>query len=136
MTIRVAQLPGVFLQNAIEPGAEVYVVQVGREHALTIVIVDLALVEHRVANPQIEEAGVTAVGAAALDHRDVGHAVGVGKDLHHRAVDDETIQIPLLMEDRNNAHAHLGVCHLQQRRIRIRSRAVNRQTVEVQAEVR
>ena len=45
--------------------------QVRGKHALPIVIVDRALVEHRMANPQIEQAGVTAAGTAALDDGDV-----------------------------------------------------------------
>ena len=51
-------------------------------------------------------------------------------------VDNETIQIPLLVQHRNNANAHLGVSHLEQRRIWIRSGSVYRQAVEIQAEVR
>ena len=71
--------------------------QVCRENALAIVIVDSPLIEHRMADPQIEEAGITAAGAAALDSWDVGHAMRIGKHLHDWTVDDETVQIPFFM---------------------------------------
>src|SRR5271154_3600738 len=89
MAIRVAKPPGVFLYQTVEGSAEVYVVQVCGENALAIVVVDLPLVEHRMANPQIKQVGIAAAGSAALDDGYVGHAVRVGKHLQHGSVDNK-----------------------------------------------
>ncbi len=60
----------------------------------------------------------------------------IGKHLHHRLIDHEAVEIPLLVEHRNNANANFAMSHLQQRRIGIRGGAVYRQPIEIQAKIR
>src|ERR1700744_58851 len=114
MAVGIAKAARVFLLGAVEGGTKIQIVQIGREHTLPVVVVDLALIEHGVANAQVEYAGVAAARTAALDDGNVAPALCVGEDLHHWLVDDKTVEIPLLLQDRDNAHTRGRMRHLEQ----------------------
>ena len=82
---------------------------------------------------KIEYCRVAAV-VAALECGKVGDSVLVDIYLRDRIIDANVIEIPLRAENGDDANACLGMLHLEQRRIGVRTGAINREAVEVDAE--
>ena len=51
-------------------------------------------------------------------------------------VDTNVVEVPLLLQDGNDAHAGLGMLQLQKRRIGIGTGAVDGDAVNIQAKIR
>ena len=58
----------------------------------------------------------------------------IDEDLRDRIVDANAIEVPFAPEDRDDAHACLGMLHLEQRRLGMRTGAINGDAIEVNAE--
>ena len=99
------------------------------------VVVDLALVEDGAADAQIEDAGV-ALGIARRRRGNVGDAVLVHQHLHHGVVELHGGEIPLHVQQADDAHTHVSMLKLEDGRVRIGAGAVHGQAVDVQAERR
>lgn len=112
MAIRVAQPAGVLLEYGVEAGAKLDIVEVGRERAPLVVVVAFASGEHSVPNTEIEDTGIAAA-STTLKSRDVGDAVPVHEELHDGAIDNQRIEIPFSLQNRDNANAHMDMLNLQ-----------------------
>src|SRR5580692_7096276 len=135
VTTGVSELSGVLLDGLVKDGMEIDVMQIEVERSGLIVVKHLAIVQHRVADAEIEDAGV-AVGVAALDGGDIRMPVLVDVDLHNGVIDLNVVQIPLLLQDRNDAHAGLGMLQLQKGRIGRGAGAIDGDAVNVQTQIR
>ena len=62
MAVGVAELARILLPRAVKRRSKIYIVQIRGESALPIVVIDRALIEHRVTDTQIEQAGIAAAG--------------------------------------------------------------------------
>ncbi len=77
---------------------------------------------------------VLLLAVAALECGKVGDAVLIDEDLRDGVVDANAVEVPFASEDGDDAHACLGMLHLKQRRIGVRSCAIDGEAVEVDAE--
>ena len=109
--------------------------KVGGKRSRLVVVKDFAMIEHGASNAQIEDAGV-AVAAAAFDGGNVGVAVLVDKHLHHGLIDSNVVEVPLPLKDGYDADACQSVPYLEQGRACIGTRSVDRNAINVQAQVR
>ncbi len=133
--VRIGELSYILLEGFVEDRMKVDIVKVDGQGRGTVVVEDLTAVDHRVADAEIEDAGL-AVAVAALDGGDVRMAILVDVHLHHRLIHPNVVEVPLLAQDGYDSHACFGVLHLEQWRAGVRTGAVHRDTIEIQAEIR
>ena len=103
------------------------------ECAGLIVVEDRAIGKHRVANAEVEDCRVAAA-VTAVECGKVGDAILIDEDLQHGIVEANAIEVPIAPEDGDDAYARLGMLYLKQRRIGVRTCAIDGETVKIDAE--
>ncbi len=88
------------------------------------------------ANVKIKYRRVAAAATRVFDRRDIRYAVLIDEDLHNRVIDAHIAQIPCPPEKRYDANSCLGVLHLKQRRIWIRTCSIHCDSIQVEAQRR
>jgi hypothetical protein len=72
--------------------------------------------------------------AAALESGHVGDAILVHEDLCDGVIDANAVEVPLTPEYRDDAHAGLGMLHLEQWEDWMRTSSIDGEPVEIDAE--
>ena len=120
------------MQETVESRVELDIAQIKRNGAGLVVVEDCSIGEDRMPNAQVED-GRIAAAVAALECRKIGDAVLVDEDLRDRIVDANAVEVPFAPKTGNDAHACLGVLHLEQRRIGVWTRAIDGEAIEIDA---
>src|SRR5207237_6143786 len=98
------------------------------EGALLVVVIHLALTKHHMTYAEVEHAGLL---ARALCLRNIRVAIRGNKDMRHGMVDDDVLEIPLPLKQRDDLDSDAEMIHVHERRRLIRRRAVDHNVIHV-----
>src|SRR5215469_8175601 len=93
------------------------------------------MVEDRAADAEIED-GCVALAVARFRAGDIRDAFLIDDNLNDRMIELNAGQVPLLLEERDDAEADPRVLKLKDGNVRVGSRAMNRDSVHVEAQGR
>ncbi len=109
--------------------------KVGCQRQLAVVVIHFAAIQQRMLHRQVKQVCVR-IAVARLRCGKVGIALRIDNQVDYGMFDPDVVQVPLLVHNRNYAHACTHVIDLQHRLSRARTDTVHRKSIKIESQIR